>query len=214
MSENQNGIPLKRYERQMCIDIYKLQVGMLNESSNRRVNVNRYYMYAMSFLVFALSAFVANKSGIFNLGVNTSSTDGISSIFISFALFGISILGAAITESWIQNASGYLIANSKREEIIRGLEVKVDLPIKFYKQMLNINNEKDYIELAYHELYAPIIFRFGFLLVVSIGTFYLQDIYGWLFHVVIVALGVLLLQSYFIKVQLLEISERRNENNE
>ena len=156
MGDNQDNNPLKRYERQMCLDIYKLQVEMLNESSNRRVNVNRYYMYAMSFLVLALSAFIANKSGIFNIGVATSSTNEISSLFISFALCGISLLGAAITESWIQNASGYLISNSNREEIIRSLEVK--LPYSFHEQMYGLEDSKDYIQLARHELHAPLIF--------------------------------------------------------
>ncbi len=210
MSDKQNGKSLKRYERQMCLDIYKLQVEMLNKSSDRRVNVNRYYMYAMSFLVLALSAFVVNKGGIFNLGVNPDSTDEISLSFISFALFGICLLGAAITESWIQNASGYLISNSNREKIIRNLEGQFDLPINFHKRMLNISAKKDYIELANHELYAPIIFKYGFLIVVVFGTFYLRDIYGWLLHVVIIALGILLLQSYFIKDQLLELLKRRD----
>lgn len=91
MSDNQNN-SLKRYEHQMGLDIYKLQVEMLNERSNRRVNVKRYYMYAMSFLVLALSAFVVNKGGNFNLGVNTSSTNELSSIFLSLALCGISFL--------------------------------------------------------------------------------------------------------------------------
>lgn len=183
MGNNQNN-ELKRYERQMGLDIYKLQVEMLNESSNRRVNVNRYYMYAMSFLVLAISAFVANKGGIFNLSVRTSSADEISSLFITLTLSGISLLGAAITESWIQNSSGYLISNSNREQIIRCLECGLPQNFDFHNQMLKINNSKDYMQLAYHELYAPLIFRNGFLIVVLIGTFYLRDIYGSLSNVI------------------------------
>ena len=209
MDDNQDNNPLKRYERQMCLDIYKLQVEMLNESSNRRVNVNRYYMYAMSFLVLALSAFIANKSGIFNIGAATSSTNEVSSLFISFALCGISLLGAAITESWIQNASGYLRSNSNREEIIRSLEV--ELPYSFHERMYGLEDNTDYIQLAHHELYAPLIFRTGFLIVVFIGTSYLRDMFGYLFYAVIAALGILLLQSFYTKFQILPM---RSEDNE
>ena len=216
MSDSQNGIPsLKRYERQIYLDIYRLQVEMLNKSSDRRVNVNRYYMYAMYFLVLALSAFAVNLGGIFNSGGIASSASKVNPIFISLVLCGISLLGSAITESWIRNTSGYLMSNSSRENILRTLECCLPDQADFYNQRNIINDGRDYIQLAYHELYAPMIFRTGFIFSILVTVFHFRDIYGRTLLIgIVIALCIILSQSYFIRVKLLKTRGKLNEGGE
>ena len=58
ISDSNNGTKSSQH-----LEIYKLHFDKMNEMSNRRVSVNRYYILALSVIVLALSALL--RSGDF-----------------------------------------------------------------------------------------------------------------------------------------------------
>lgn len=152
------------------LEIYKLQMNTITETSNRRINVNRYYILALSVLVLALS--VALKSGSELIGiVNPSNLDlNSKSIALSVAVTGV--LGSILTWSWLLNMVGYLRSNNKRYEVIKHLECS--LPYQFIQsvwKLLPVEVNKKYFDFALHELFTPFVFCSGFMMLAVFGFY-------------------------------------------
>lgn len=172
----------KEIDRNQYMEIYKIHAGTINNASDRRINVSRYYILALSVLILALSAIL--RGGDF-LGLSDGSDheNGIDKQLIGVIMLVIGALGIFLSISWFANMRGYLHSNSNRYMIIKNLEYK--LPYQFiqsvwgkvYKEPLyrkyddGNNTYIPYFKLSFHELFAPCIFFIGFLLLATFGIY-------------------------------------------
>lgn len=151
------------------LEIYKLQMNTITETSNRRINVNRYYILALSVLVLALSVIVRGGNTLAEI-FNVQIKEILDSTFIGLSALITGVLGLLLTLSWIKNIVGYLHSNSNRYEIIKNLECL--LPYKFIQSMWKLNpngKHKKYLNFASHELLTPSVFCLGFVLLTVFG---------------------------------------------
>ena len=152
------------------LEIYKLQMDVITNTSNRRINVNRYYILALSVLVLALS--VALKSGSELIGIVNPSNLDLNSKSIAFAVAATGVLGSILTWSWLLNMVGYLHSNNKRYEVIKVLECS--LPYQFIQsvwKLMPVEVNKKYFDFAFHELLAPFVFCLGFMMLAIFGFY-------------------------------------------
>lgn len=152
------------------LEIYKLQMNTITETSNRRINVNRYYILALSVLVLALSVIVRGGSTLADI-FNVEIKEALDSTFIGLSVLITGVLGLLLTLSWIKNIVGYLHSNSNRYEIIKNLECL--LPYQFIQSMWKLNpngKRKKYLNFAVHEVLTPTVFCLGFLFSIVFGV--------------------------------------------
>ena len=153
------------------LEIYKLQIDTITKISDRRVNVNRYYIFAISALILALSVvsssefleIITPKSSESSEGSEESKNKSEDSKGLTFFMGVSGGLGSILTLSWILNMLGYLISNTKRYEKIKNLECH--LPYRFTESMwqsTSNGNTKKYFNFAAHELLTPFVFCIGF----------------------------------------------------
>lgn len=184
------------------LEIYKLQMDVITNTSNRRINVNRYYILALSVLVLALSVIVRGGSTlaeIFNIQIK----EILDSTFIGLSVLITGVLGLLLTLSWIKNIVGYLHSNSNRYEIIKDLECC--LPYQFTQSTwkLNPNGEnKKYLHFAVHEVLTPTVFCLGFLFSIIFGvcvSLSLDVEYMYCFFVLIAVTASTLLSIFYLR---------------
>ena len=175
------------------LEIYKLQTDTITKTSDRRVNVSRYYIFAISALVLALSVVSSSEFlEIINpIDFEKSNSEGSKSIAFSLGVTGG--LGSILTFSWLLNMFGYLSSNSKRYEKIKDLECY--LPYQFTKSMgLDFGgSDKKYFYFARHELLAPLVFCVGFTIFALFG-------FGILFSLKIKELSFLISFGVFVVI--------------
>ena len=175
-----------KWEQEQYMEIYKLQVQTITETSNRRTNVNRYYILALSVLALALSAVMRGSDVLFNSADSANSTKVFDRDSIGIVIMVIGMLGGMLSYSWIRNISRYLYANSNRYEAIKKLECKMSHSFindmwDFIKKRehhikQNPNNGEDitYFQLSLHDVYAPFIFSLGFIMLMIFGAWHVS----------------------------------------
>ena len=141
MQNSQNCSESSNGDRGTYLEIYKLQIDTITKISDRRVNVSRYYIFAISALILALSV-ISSSDFLENLkptsiespeSAEKSKDASENTEIITFAMGITGLLGSALTFSWILNMLGYLISNTKRYQKIADLETR--LPYQFTKPM-------------------------------------------------------------------------------
>ena len=156
------------------LEIYKLHFNNMNEMSNRRVNVNRYYILALSVIVVALSALLGGGTSLVKIFTGSETDKSLNGDLAAFLIFAIGLLGAMLSESWIRNTLGYLETSSHRYEVIKQLECKLKynfISRTHERVKSEIVNLDTYFLSASHELHAPFIFQLGFTILFSVGIF-------------------------------------------
>lgn len=162
------------------LEIYKIHSDIITQTSNRRVNVNRYYVLALSVIVLALSAILRGGDILsdFFAGHNGTDNSNIDIHIIGYIVCITSILGMFLSASWIVNVYGYLRTNSKRYNIINVIENMLSRKLSDVSQNSNgsiVSYPKDYFNLAFHEAYAPVIFTIGFAFLAMAGSILFID---------------------------------------
>lgn len=201
--ENLNSSDNSNYAQ--YLEIYKLYVNTITEMSNRRVNVNRYYVLALSVIVLALSAILRGGNMIldFFTGNNNMTNElGGNMDIIGYIVFITSVLAIFLSISWLRNILGYLKTNSKRYKIVNNIESVIHCKID---NVFQISSEfasgypKNYFSSAFHETITPIIFAVGFSCLTIIGSKLFTDS-RWVLCVplvVIVHLGIYISIQFF-----------------
>ncbi len=184
------------------LEIYKLQMNVITNTSDRRINVNRYYILALSVFVLALSVIVrggGTLAEIFNVQIK----EVLNSTFIGRSVLITGVLGLLLTLSWIKNIIGYLHSNSNRYEIIKKLERL--LPYQFTRSMWKLNSNgkhKKYLNFAAHEVLTPTVFCLGFLLSIVFGVCVSLSLgvgYMYSFFVLITVIASTLLSIFYLR---------------
>lgn len=188
------------------LEIYKIHSDIITQTSNRRVNVNRYYVLALSVIVLALSAILRGGDILsdFFTGNNASDNSNIDIHIIGYIVCITSILGMFLSASWIINVYGYLRTNSNRYNIINVIENKLSHKLPDVSKNSNgsiVSYPRDYFNLAFHESYAPIIFTIGFTFLAMAGSILFIDGKWVLFIPIIpIVFGILMyLFLYYLK---------------
>ncbi len=179
-------------ENNQYLDIYKLHFDNMNEMSNRRVNVNRYYILALSVIILALTALLRSGGLLSVVFAGSSEKVNLSPKVMALSMCLIGILGAMLSESWLRNILGYLDTTSNRYEVIKELECKLkyDFIKKSYDRMHQ--DAELYFPLAFHELHAPFIFQLGFTILIVIGIYPLvENKIGYILSVCIIIFGII-----------------------
>ena len=176
-----------KWQQDQYMEIYKLQVQTITETSNRRTNVNRYYILALSILALVLSAVMGGSDVLFDFTNGANSTKIFDKDSIGAAMMIIGALGTMLSSSWIKNMSRYLYSNSDRYEAIKKLECKMShsfindmwdfMKEREYHIEQNSNNGKDitYFQLSFHVVYTPFIFGLGFIALMMFGAWHVSD---------------------------------------
>ena len=150
-----------------ALEIYKLHVTKITETSHRRVNISRYYILSLSVLILALSALT--KGG--NILANDNSP--IDPETFNWLIVSFGTIGTFLTWSWILNILGYLRSNSHRYKIAKRLEADLDFDFieKLDRSQAGESRKESitYFDLAFHELFAPFTFCFAFILLTTFG---------------------------------------------
>lgn len=184
------------------LEIYKLHFNNMNEMSNRRVNVNRYYILALSVIILALSTLIRSGDFLSVIFTGSNGNSNLSGDLVALSMCIIGLLGAMLSESWIRNILGYLITSSHRYEVIKQLECNLDY--NFIKKAYNridpkVEDTKSYFSLANHELHAPLIFQFGFTLLTVFGLLELgRHISGYQMIPIAMVISILFADSIFM----------------
>lgn len=171
MESSQNCSKPPFRNRGTYLEIYKLQIDAITKISDRRVNVSRYYIFAISALILALSVVSSSdflevfRSPIIGTAESAESSKDTSektqSILLVTGIVGL--LGSVLTFSWVLNMRGYLISSTKRYKKVADLESR--LPYQFTKsiwQPTSNGKNKQYLNFAFHELITPFVFFFVF----------------------------------------------------
>lgn len=177
MVNDENFSSMGDMDRNHCLEIYKQYVNIISEMSNRRVNVNRYYVLALSVIVLALSAILRGSDVISNLfvGSNNTSNNGldIGIDTIGQIVFITCIIASILSMSWLLNVIGYLRTNANRYKIVNNIESafqqKLDIIFK-NSDKFDSGYPKNYYRSAFHETIAPATFAIGFSCLSTIGT--------------------------------------------
>lgn len=171
MQNSQKCSESSNSNRGAYLEIYKLQIDTITKISDRRVNVSRYYIFAISALILALS--VVSSSDFLDI-LKPTSIESAESVekskdasevteSINFAMGITGLLGFVLTLSWILNMLGYLTSSTKRYKKIKDLESR--LPYQFTESMWEstLNGAtKKYFDFASHELLTPFLFCIAF----------------------------------------------------
>lgn len=132
----------------ILVEEYKLYIEMMDRTSSRRLETNKFYISLLTALLGALAFILENK-----ISVDTQ----------SIVLFAISILGILLCLVWSVNIRSYRQINSLKFEVIHELEVL--LPFACYKREWDIlrGGKKTYRRLTNVELYIPLILGLPYL---------------------------------------------------
>ncbi len=195
-------------ENNQYLEIYKLHFDNMNKMSDRRVNVNRYYILALSIIILALTALFRSADFLSAIFTGSNGHEHLSSNLIAFSICFVSILGGMLSDSWTKNVLGYLETNSHRYEVIKHIECNLEYSFinKAYARISDRDEGTEYFSLALHELYAPLIFQLGFTVLLFLGVF--QMITFESKYMIPISLMVFLIFVYFIVV-FLELRSRR-----
>ena len=130
------------------LEIYKLQAQLVNNISNRRVTVNRFYMLVMSGLALACSAFFKLPDRILEV------------MSIDFFMIAISFLGVHLSWAWFASANSNLRLVMLKYESLKRLEDK--LAYQFFQDewtfLKKYGKDRAYWEISYVEIVIPLLF--------------------------------------------------------
>ena len=179
---------------ELYFEIYKLHLDKITNASNRRVDVNKYYILALSILILVLSAVMRGGDVLFGVVNGTPDKSILDNNLIGVVIMTIGMLGSMLSSSWMKDISSYLYSNSNRYEVIKGMEsMENRLPYNFTEEIWKLidreshihqlkrdkQGEISYWDLSFHGLYAPSIFGLGFILLMTFGAWLIlnKDVY-------------------------------------
>lgn len=155
------------------LEIYKLHCDLTDKMSQRRIQINQYF-------IGIISAIITATASAFLFEFNDGDT------ITSLTLFLItSIIGITFCYIWIINIESYRQINSAKFETLQELEKK--LPFSFFeKEWIHLGKGKDrskYRELSKVEKYMPKLLMFPFVILL---VYSLMKIAFLLFKIVVI----------------------------
>ena len=155
--------------KDQLIEIYKLHTQLVNNISNRRVTTNRFYQVLLSGLIVVFIAFLQNKN------------DAVVQLPIESVIEILGALGLLLSWSWCMSVESYLLLNSRKYDVLKKLEDKLDY--QFFKEEWDLLGENKqnltYKELSKSERSVPDLFLcFASVLYVSYMSSNVESLIG------------------------------------
>lgn len=147
-NESQDQLEHSNENQDQLIEIYKLQSQLADSISNRRVTINRFYIFTMAGLFLVFPAFFKFPDEIRNL------------IPISYLVTGMAILGITLSVAWFISINSNLRLGMIKSETLKNLEDELDY--QFFQDegefLEKYRGHRTYWEVSYIEIFIPVLF--------------------------------------------------------
>ena len=134
------------------IEIYKLQVQLVNNISNRRTTTNRFYLLVMSALTVIFSALLRNLDKL--------PKELVDIVSVEWIIVSLGVLGITLSWIWCLSINAYLRVNSRKYKALNKLEDALEY--QFFKSesefLGNIEKGTTYWQRSLIELTTPGLF--------------------------------------------------------
>ena len=154
------------------LEIYKLHAQLADSVSTRRTTINRFYQVILSGLTLIFLALLQRKKSIIpeELSIDTINQYMLDFIIEQFAVV-LGFFGSTLAMLWSITIDTYLRLNSRKYEVLKKLEAKLEY--QFFTQEWELLGEKEkhhtYGRLALTEIFVPIAFNLFFAAVTMFG---------------------------------------------
>ena len=154
------------------LEIYKLHTQIANNVSTRRTTINRFYQVILSGLTLIFLALLQRKKGVIpeELSIDAINQYMVDFIIEQFAVF-LGVIGSTLSGLWSITIDTYLRVNSRKYEVLKKLEAKLEY--QFFTQEWELLGEKEkhrtYRQLALNETCVPVVFNVFFAGVTMFG---------------------------------------------
>ena len=154
-------------EKARLLEIYKLQVQLTNDVSNRRTSTNRFYMISLSGVALVFST-------VFDITGNGTNT--FTDLSLELLAYMFATIGLSLSWSWFISTESYLRLVSRKYEVLKELEIKLDYNFfeKEWGYLGKHGNNLTYRELSRIELSPSIIFLAIFLFLLAFSASNIQ----------------------------------------
>ena len=146
------------------LEIYKLHAQLASSASNRRTATHRFYQLALSGILLLFITFVQHKDKILPEELSNKLT-------IEVLTMGLGYVGFCLSWIWFISIDTHLDAISRKYEVLKELETKLDFQFITHEWELLGGNRKNstYRKLAFREVLMPYFSCFSFFTLFSIG---------------------------------------------
>lgn len=161
-------------KQNQLLEIYKLHTQIANNVSTRRTAINRFYQVILSGLTLIFLVLLQRKTGVIprELSFDVINQYKLDSIIELFAVF-LGFFGSCLAWLWAMTIDNYLRLNSRKYEVLKKLEAKLEY--QFFTQEWELLGEKGkhftYRRLAFTEILVPVAFNLFFTTVTLVGGF-------------------------------------------
>ena len=169
MDEKQERLEPRKYQ---LLEIYKLHTQIANSVSTRRITINRFYQVILSGLTLISFALLQRKTSVIpeELSIDAINQYQLDFIIEQFAVF-LGVIGSSLSGIWSITIDTYLRVNSRKYEVLKKLETKLEY--QFFTQEWELLGEKEkhqtYRQLALNETCVPVVFNIFFAAVTMFG---------------------------------------------
>ena len=154
------------------IEIYKVHTELVNNITNRRVTINRFYTLLMSAVTLLFPAFFKLPTEIQEF------------ISTEHLIMAVGLLGMILSFSWLASIDSNLRQGMIKYEVLKGLEDKLDY--QFFKEEWGFLEKyrigRTYWEASYIEVLIPFVFFAVFWVLFRFGASKLPDRFGDRFY--------------------------------
>lgn len=192
------------------LEIYKIQLRDINDISNRRININRYYLLIMSGLMIAVTAFL--RIGLLpqNSPVEIPRIENQDLLVVNISSMIVGFIGFILCWTWLYTTDSYLRRNSRKYEVLKHLESNLEYQFLGTEwSTLGLKNiDRNYRSLANVEFLLPSAFFLSFFGLYCLGI--IQMSISTIFIILFVAIPVILISVFIHHCS----SHHKNEKNE
>lgn len=162
------------------LEIYKLHAQLANSASNRRTATNRFYQLVLSGVLLFFFTVGQQKDKVLPEELSNKLTP-------ETLTTGLGCVGFVLSWIWFISIDTHLDAISRKYEVLKELEAKLDFPFITHEWKLLGKNKKNstYRKLAFREVFVPYFSCSAFFALLSIGN---SDALSTFYPVLIVAI--------------------------
>ena len=153
------------------VEIYKLHAQLVSDLSNRQSTINRFYPTLMSGLIALFFGFLQRTDMIIPKEVDEKTIIAMSTVAVGY-------FGLLLSMIWFLSIRYYYRVISRKYEILKNLETKLEFQFFAEEWRLLNENKKNilYRRFSFFELVTPYAFMLAFMGLIFLGMFNLVNI--------------------------------------
>ena len=159
-------------KQEQLLEIYKLHAQLASSASTRQTATHRFYQLVLSGFLLFFFTFVQNKDKILPKELSEKFTTEI-------LIIGLGYIGLFLSWIWFISIDTHLDAISRKYEVLKELEAKLEFQfIKREWELLGKNRKNStYRNLAFREVFMPYLFYCSFFLLFLVGSLNMPNIF-------------------------------------